>query len=487
MHELRVLFTAALAVLFAAPLCAKQSIFTTQTPQVQVDTDNAAGEYGMIFTSPAAGQITGLRFWKSSSDTGAHTGRLWRVSDRALLATVTFINANTATGWRTQSLSAPVSITAGTQYLVTVSTPKYYGFTNNGLGNVIANGSLSTVVGNNGVYGMTLGAFPTLTYQCSNYFRDVVFVPSPVSTINVTPNTATVVYGAMQQFSAALSGGASGTVSWSATCGTISSSGLYTAPASGSACNVTGSVTGATDTSTVNLVLPPTIDVTPNTSTVIYGGTQQFSAALGGSATGPVSWSATCGTITSAGVFTAPGSGSSCNVTGSVTGASDTSTVTLSPPPTIDVTPNTTTVIYGGTQQFSATLGGSAAGPVNWSATCGTVDSSGMYTAPASGSSCNVTGSVTGASDMSTVTLAASLPPTIDVVPSSVTLNFGGTQQFFATLGGSATGPVDWSATCGAVDSSGWYTAPASGSSCSVTGSVTGASDISAVTLSTPT
>jgi hypothetical protein len=156
----------------------QQSIFTTQTPQNPIDTDNVAGEYGMAFTSSVPGQITGVRYWKSSSDTGTHTGRLWRVSDRALLATVTF-GGGTSTGWQTQSFPSPVTIAANTRYVVTVSTPKYYGFTQAGLATAITNGPLSTVVGGNGVYGSMLGAFPTLSWANSNYFRDVVFVASP--------------------------------------------------------------------------------------------------------------------------------------------------------------------------------------------------------------------------------------------------------------------------------------------------------------------
>jgi len=261
-----------LTLLWVAPLSAQQSIFTTQTPQSS-GKNNQSREYGTVFASSISGQITALRYWKTSSDSGTHTGRLWRVSDQALLATVTFSSSST-TGWQTQSLSAPVSITAGTQYLVTVSTQRYYGYTSNGLGSVITNGYLSTIVGNNGLYGTTIGAYPTQTNKQTNYFRDVVFVPSGgtgggTPTINVTPDTVTLNFGQQQQFSAALGGGASGPVTWSATCGAINSSGLYTAPASGTSCGVTGQVTGASDTSTVALNQPPPPPAT-NTTTYYY-------------------------------------------------------------------------------------------------------------------------------------------------------------------------------------------------------------------------
>ena len=338
--------TSLLLLLFVVPVFAQaQSIFTTQTPQVQAESDGAAGEYGIVFTASVAGQVTGVRFWKSTSDTGTHTGRLWRVSDRALLATVTF-SGGTASGWQSQLFAAPVSITAGIQYLATVSTPLYYGYTNRGLASVITNGNLSTVVGANGLWTSSVGTYPTASYQNSNYFRDVMFVAgSPVPAINVTPNVVTMNFNASQQFSAALTGGAVGPVSWSATCGSITSAGLYTAPASGTSCNVTGSLTGASDTSSVTLTsaATPTINVTPNAVTLNFSQQQQFSAALGGGAVGPVNWSASCGSVNSSGLYTAPSSGSSCSVTGTITGASDVSTVTLNQPPP---PPATTTLYY---------------------------------------------------------------------------------------------------------------------------------------------
>ena len=49
--------------------------------------------------------------------------------------------------------------------------------------------------------------------------------------VQVTPSTASLQPGSTQQFSATVSGGSSSSVTWSATGGTVSSTGLYTAPA----------------------------------------------------------------------------------------------------------------------------------------------------------------------------------------------------------------------------------------------------------------
>ena len=152
------------------------TIFTTQTPALPNQSDGAGVNYelGTSFQSSIAGQITGLRFWKDSSETGAHTGRIWSAGG-TLLASVSFAN-ETASGWQEQALASPLAIASGTVYTVSVNTGgTYYVATNAGLASAVVNGPLSTVVGNNGVYGSP-GQFPTQTYQASNYFRDVRFV-----------------------------------------------------------------------------------------------------------------------------------------------------------------------------------------------------------------------------------------------------------------------------------------------------------------------
>jgi hypothetical protein len=62
--------------------------------------------------------------------------------------------------------------------MVSVNTGNtYYVDTFSGLASKITNLDLSSVVTtNNGAYG-SVGAFPNSSYQNSNYFRDVIFVP----------------------------------------------------------------------------------------------------------------------------------------------------------------------------------------------------------------------------------------------------------------------------------------------------------------------
>ncbi|MFT3869569.1 MAG: DUF4082 domain-containing protein [Nibricoccus sp.] len=152
------------------------SIFTTQTPAATNLSDGASVNYelGTAFASSAAGRVTALRFWKAANESGTHVGRLWSTGGQ-LLASVTFAN-ETASGWQEQALDAPVAVVANTGYVVSVNTGNtYYVATNNALTSPVTNQDLSTLVGNNGLFG-PMGSLPTNSYQSTNYFRDVVFV-----------------------------------------------------------------------------------------------------------------------------------------------------------------------------------------------------------------------------------------------------------------------------------------------------------------------
>ena len=154
-----------------------QTLLTSQTPAQTgvVDGPNVTYELGMLFQAAAPGQITALRFWKDTNDIGTHVGNIWSASGQ-LLASVQFTNQS-ASGWQQQSLAVPLSIQAGLGYVVSVNTPTgYYVETDSGLTTPIVNQYLSTIAGNNGVYGPQ-GQFPTSWFDDTNYFRDVVFVP----------------------------------------------------------------------------------------------------------------------------------------------------------------------------------------------------------------------------------------------------------------------------------------------------------------------
>lgn len=69
---------------------------------------------------------------------------------------------------------------------------------------------------------------------------------------------------------------------------------------------------------------------------------------------------------------------------GSVLGKDGPKSITIAPPPLVAVTiaPQTATVASAGTQQFTATVTGTANTAVNWSSSVGTVSPAGLFTAP---------------------------------------------------------------------------------------------------------
>jgi len=147
------------------------------TPAVVNTTDAGAVELGLRFSSSVAGIVTGVRFYKSSQDTGVHTGELWS-SAGALLATVTFSN-ETASGWQSATFSSPVTITANQTYTVSYHTNVgHYSNTQGYFASTISSGPLKAAP-DAGVFAYSAAsAFPTSSYDSSNFWVDVMFVPS---------------------------------------------------------------------------------------------------------------------------------------------------------------------------------------------------------------------------------------------------------------------------------------------------------------------
>jgi len=181
------------------------SVFTNQLPGINNQRDNTIGiVLGMRFFSASNGTISAIRFYKGVGNTGTHIGQLW-TSSGTLLAQATFTN-ETASGWQQVNLSSPVSITAGTSYIVSYySSQGYYSVSGSYFTNPLVNGPLTApadITGsNNGLYKYSSNpVFPNETYQKENYFVDVVFnsgtssdlTPPQVISVNPGANATSV-------------------------------------------------------------------------------------------------------------------------------------------------------------------------------------------------------------------------------------------------------------------------------------------------------
>ena len=270
------------------------------------------------------------------------------------------------------------------------------------------------------------------------------------------------------------------------TVGTISTAGLYTAPAQPPTPNVvtvtatTVAAPAASGSVLVTLGNPPpkitslsftTIDAgSPDTPLVVSGTgfTTQSQVVFGPTALATTFVSSTeltatvpASSLASAGAFPvtvrtpAPGGGTS-------------NTVNLTVHVVVVVSPTSASLTVGQTQQFNASLTGSSNQSVTWSAngvaggdaTVGTIEASGLYTAPAMPNTVTVTATSvadSGGSASASVSVTNPVPSISSVSPSSLVAGAGDTvltvngsgfaQQSGVTLGGTALATTFVSAT----------------------------------------
>jgi Domain of unknown function (DUF4082)/Bacterial Ig-like domain/Bacterial Ig domain len=156
------------------------TIFSADSAPVNAAANDANSvELGVKFRSDSSGWVTGVRFYKGAGNTGTHTGTLWSATGTKL-ATGTF-TGETATGWQQLTFANPVAITAGSTYVVSYHAPVgHYAadqgyFATAGEDNPPLRALASGVDGTNGVYSYGASAFPTSSYQSTNYWVDAMF------------------------------------------------------------------------------------------------------------------------------------------------------------------------------------------------------------------------------------------------------------------------------------------------------------------------
>jgi hypothetical protein len=169
---------------------------------------------------------------------------------------------------------------------------------------------------------------------------------SSAVSVSISPATATVGSGGTQQFGATVSNTSNTAVTWKASAGTVSSSGLFTAPTVKSNTTVVVTATSVADTTksasanvTVTASQGVSIAISPTTLSLKPGATYQFTATVTNTSNTAVTWAASAGSVSSSGLFTAPTVKSNTTVTLTATSVADT---TKSASATISVVTSTT-------------------------------------------------------------------------------------------------------------------------------------------------
>lgn len=382
--------------------------------------------------------------------------------------------------------------------------------------------------------------------------------PPPVS-VTVAPATQSVLLGATQQFTATVTNASSTAVTWSvngisggnATLGTIDANGLYRGPSilpspasvTIRATSVASPASFGSASVTVTSDVVVSITAPAQNASVELGAPQQATAAItstGNGADPSVNWSvsgngcagAECGTINLvSGLFTAPGilpPTPNRDVTVTATSVADPSKfATL----TLRIVANFTFSIIGPAGNtidnaksfqfvtiFSPVPGSNPSTAVNWSVSgpgcagtaCGTIDQTGLYTAPnlaPSPPQITITAIAVADTSKGQTTPAITINSIILVAisPASLNMEIEEQQNFTANVGGTQNQDVTWSISgvgcgnpgnpCGSISNPGpvvgsipvIYTAPITIPSTAITITATSVADITKTASVTPT
>jgi len=170
------------AITIGAHDCPCDGWNASSTPGTADSGDGSSIEVGVKFRADYSGYITGIRFYKSSANTGTHVGNLWTTGG-SLLGSATF-TGESASGWQQVNFPTPIAITANTVYVASYFAPNgHYSadsffFETSGIDNPPIHLLQNGVSGGDGVYSYNSASiFPTQTYNSTNYWVDVVYIP----------------------------------------------------------------------------------------------------------------------------------------------------------------------------------------------------------------------------------------------------------------------------------------------------------------------
>lgn len=168
----------------------EETIFGNTVPAVASTGDAASVELGVAFVPQVNGSVNAVRFYKGAGNSGVHTGSLWNAAG-SRLATAS-LSSETASGWQVIRFANAVSVTKGQRYVASYHAPQgHYAAAGRFFTTAYTRGDLTVPV-NGGVYRYGASAYPTSTYNSTNYYVDLAFTPavSATPTPTVQPTSA---------------------------------------------------------------------------------------------------------------------------------------------------------------------------------------------------------------------------------------------------------------------------------------------------------
>jgi len=175
------------------------SIFGDAVPNNPVEADYSAITLGVKFWSSQPGVISAVRFYRGAVSPQGYVARLYAANGTLLGSVNMAQESGPVPGWQEADFATPISISANQTYIAAYYAPSgQYADVFFGLTQGVTNGPLnvpgSAAVGGNGVYNYG-NSFPSSTWNDSNYFVDVLFMPTtpaPYLVLNFNPGNPSI-------------------------------------------------------------------------------------------------------------------------------------------------------------------------------------------------------------------------------------------------------------------------------------------------------
>ncbi len=170
------------------------TLFGQRVPKVPAADDGSAATLGVKFVPQTDGNVTGVRFYKGTGNTGSHRGAIWS-STGELLRSGTFTD-ETSTGWQTLKFSSPLAVARNITYVVSYYAPNGRYAADDRFFSALPHNAFplsaprGVTSGGNGVFRAGNGFPVEKSPTDANYYVDVLFVDgdtAPPSVLTTTP------------------------------------------------------------------------------------------------------------------------------------------------------------------------------------------------------------------------------------------------------------------------------------------------------------